>query len=485
MERTVRILISLIFIYFCSAEQQIVIIGSGLAGLSAAIEAAQAGAQVTVVEKETKLGGNSLRASSGMNAVNTPPQSQAHIQDSQGYFINDTLKSGQGLSNKKLVETLAEQSPEAWKFLTKHGVDLSVLSQTGGHSMARTHRAQEKEIAIAIGTDIIKSLLHTANQYTNITILTQTRVTKLVTDIHGVIAGVECLTQTGKIILHAQAVILATGGFCGHVMAGSLLEHYRPDLVHLSTTNGTCASGDGIELAQAIGARLVDMDKVQIHPTGFVDPKDPLKKQKFLAPESLRASGGILVNHEGKRFVNELDTRDKVTAAILNFCSPYQGAGPMTAYMLLNEAGAQLFQKRMLGFYVKLGLIQRFDNTQMLAKHMGVEPATLESTLASYTRSAINGRDEFGKTTFPITFDTHEPLYGMLITPCLHYCMGGVVFDEQARVIGSNGPIKNLYAAGEVTGGLHGANRLAGNSLLECVVFGRIAGQNASKSFLN
>ncbi len=309
--------------------------------------------------------------------------------------------------------------------------------------------------------------------------MTNTRALSLITDNRQIITGVRCLKNAQKILVLADAVIVTTGGFCGQVGAGSLLEKYRPDLMYLSTTNGTCANGDGIGLAQAVGAQLVDMEKIQIHPTGFVDPKEPLKKQKFLAPESLRASGGILLNQEGKRFVNELDTRDKVTDAIMRNCRPYQGNGPLTAYMLLNEAGAQLFQKHMLSFYAKLGLIVRFDNAQALAKYMGIELTVLEKTLTNYAQAALNRCDEFGKTTFPVSFTAIEPLYSMLITPCLHYCMGGVAFDEHARVLGGNGPIKHLYAAGEVTGGLHGANRLAGNSLLECVVFGRIAGKNA------
>jgi flavocytochrome c len=479
--------------------QTVIVVGSGLAGLSAAIEAARNGASVTILEKEARVGGNSLCASSGMNAVATPPQREEKIVDNVENFVKDTLKSGKGLSNKKLVALLANQSRIAWDFLTDFGVDLRVLCKTGGHSIARTHRAHEKEKITSIGTDIIQALLQAIKkEYPTITIVTDARVTALIFDEKNGVTGVRYATTKSvnstcqskldarrqelvEKCMYADAIILATGGFCGDVVPGSMLAQYRPDLLYLATTNGGFANGDGIMLAHNIGAQLVDMDKIQIHPTGFVNPRDPFNKHKFLAPESLRASGGILINHTGRRFVNELDTRDIVTQAILANCVPYQKPeGPLTAYLVLNEAGAQLFQKRVLEFYMRYGLIQRFDSAKSFARTAGFDEGTFVKTLESYAAAARVGNDEFGKVTFPITISADEPVYSMLITPCLHYCMGGIVFDECARVIGRDGPIAHLFAAGEVTGGLHGANRLAGNSLLECVVFGRIAGRNAA-----
>lgn len=478
------------FVLFCFiivpyyAARQVIVIGSGLAGLSAAIEAYRAGAQVTIFEKEAKIGGNSLCASSGINGVGTPAQEHDNIQDAVPFFIDDTIKSGGGYSQKELVHVLVERSADAWRFLHEFGVDLSVVSKTGGHSRARTHCAQDKEEVVTIGTDIIRALVAFIEQHRDgITVLTRARVSAFLPDEHGEISGVIYETNGTKKEHKADAVVVATGGFCGHVTAGSLLAQYRPDLLTLSTTNGTCANGDGIYLAQTVGASLVDMEKIQIHPTGFVDPKNPLAVRKFLAPENLRAVGGILLTHEGRRFTNELGKRDDVTRDIFKYGFSYSNNAhnaPISVYMVLNERAAVIYQKRFIDFYVSRGLVHTVADAHELAAWIGADYETVAATLQNYTQARVTGIDQFGKKTFPVTFSVDEPLYVMAVTPCLHYCMGGVRFNEHAQVLGDQGTIKHLYAAGEVTGGLHGANRLCGNSLLECAVFGRIAGRNAA-----
>jgi len=488
----IMLLVCLVCYDLMARQRHIVVVGGGLAGLSAAIEAYRNGAQVLLLDKESRIGGNSIKASSGINAAGTPPQKRKKICDAFMLFAEDTIKSGRGYSNGKLVELLAQQSRDAWQFLSDLGVNLEVVAKTGGHSIARTHRAQsqDKKRVTNIGMDII----HTFSRYVQacvpeITVVANAQVKQLIYDDHvdshcGSIIGVQYERDGVMQAVYADAVILATGGYCGQTGQNSLLARCRPDLVRLSTTNGACASGDGIGLACAVGAALVDMEKVQVHPTGFVHPHSPNELRKFLAPESLRASGAILLNHEGKRFTNELGKRDEVTNDILQHCTPYRSydeEGPITAYLVLNEDGAQLFQKKVFDFYQNRGFIQTVADAEALAELVKVDSDVVAQTLQSYTASKQKGHDEFDKTVFPITFKLDEPLYVMLVTPCLHYTMGGVKFDAQARVLGKNGPIKNLYAAGEVTGGIHGANRLCGNSLLECVVFGRIAGKNAAK----
>lgn len=476
--------IVVVLVVNCSVARQVVVIGSGLAGLSAAIEAYRAGAQVTIFEKEARIGGNSLCASSGINGVGTPAQEHDKIQDAVPYFVDDTIKSGGGYSQKELVQVLAEHSADAWRFLHEFGVDLSVVSKTGGHSRARTHCAQDKEEVVTIGTDIIRALVAFIEQHRDeITVLTRAYVTEFLRDERGEISGVVYETNGAKKEHKADAVVLATGGFCGQVTTGSLLAQYRPDLLKLSTTNGTCANGDGIYLAQTVGASLVDMEKIQIHPTGFVDPKNPLAVRKFLAPENLRAVGGILLTHEGRRFTNELGRRDYVTRDIFKYGFAYAkdvNNSPVSVYMVLNERAAVMYQKRFIDFYVSYGLVHKVADVHELAAWIGAEYETVAATLQDYTRASSAGFDQFGKKTFPVIFSLYESLYVAAVTPCLHYCMGGVRFNEHAQALGNHGVIKHLYAAGEVTGGLHGANRLCGNSLLECAVFGRIAGRNAA-----
>ena len=491
MKKNLIIIFCLFTFISCLSQNEyrrVVVVGGGLAGLSAAIEAYRHGATVLLLDKEQDIGGNSKKASSGMNAVSTPPQIKEKVNDTISSFMSDTIKSGSGYSNEKLVDVLARESNAAWKFLSDLGVNLDVVSKTGGHSMARTHRAEQKDkkFVTNIGMDIIGALSQFIKSCEpKITIVNNANVSKIMHDASGVVKGVVYVKGNYSYEVVTDAVILATGGYCGRTDKKSLLAKCRPDLITLGTTNGNCASGDGIRLAAELGAELVDMEKVQIHPTGFIHPHNPNELRKFLAPESLRAVGGILLNHEGKRFTNELGKRDTVTNDILRCCSPYCAygeQGPIAAYLILNEAGAQLFQKSVLDFYIRRGFVQQVANAHVLAQYIGASSSMVNETFMKYNEAQKIGHDEFEKQTFPITFSLNEPLYVMIITPCLHYTMGGVKFDECARVLGGSSPIKNLYAAGEVTGGLHGANRLCGNSLLECVVFGRIAGKNAAKS---
>ena len=486
MKRFSIFIFFLVFSLLANEVQHVVVVGGGLAGLSAAIEAQRAGATVLLLEKSSDIGGNSKKASSGMNASLTPAQDRRKIVDTCESFVRDTLVSGKGFSNKILVETLVNESCDAWKFLTELGVDLNIVSQTGGHLVARTHRAEQKErVAVTtIGVDIITALSRYVQEcFPFISVVTHARVVKLIKDDEGAVVGVVYEQGDNYYKVRADAVILATGGFCGQTGKDSLLAQWRPDLVSLGTTNGSCADGDGIRLAGSLGAKIVDMEKVQIHPTGFVHPSYPNELRKFLAPESLRAAGGILLNHKGHRFTNELGKRDGVTDAILSNCVPYCAYGedgPISAYLVLNEEGAKLFQQNVLDFYIRRGFVQQVADINVLADFIGVNHEEIIKTFDEYNDCSIKGCDRFGKNIFPIkAFDIGQPLYVMIITPCLHYAMGGLQFNERAEVLGGDGSIKNLYAAGEVTGGLHGANRLCGNSLLECVVFGRRAGKNA------
>lgn len=470
------------------SAHKVIVVGGGLAGYSAAIEAYRAGAWVTLLEKESKTGGNSAKASSGMNAFATPPQAHDGVKDSAPLFVTDTINSGQGKSDPTLVDILVNQSTDAWRFLAGFGVQLDVLCKSGGHSRARTHRtdADQRSIVSTVGRDIMHALTTYVASLRDDRLCVQTnaRVLGLLTSA-GTVRGVKAEVAGQIHEFTADSVVLATGGFAGQTGLGSMLARYAPSVAHLSTTNGAFANGDGIAFGQAVGAQVIDMDQVQIHPTGFVDPCAPTELRKFLAPESLRACGGILLDLSGKRFCNELATRDSVTDAIMRAGKPYGGAdgkpGPISVYLVLNEQAVQRFSSKILAFYEKCGLVRRFDDGAAFAQHVSVDPSIVAQEFAAYAGAAKQGCDVFGKTTFPVIFKASQPVYGMLVTPCLHYCMGGLTFDARARVLDAKErPIKGLFAAGEVTGGLHGANRLCGNSLLECVVFGRIAGRNAA-----
>jgi flavocytochrome c len=474
----------------------IVVVGGGLAGLSATIEAYRAGAHVTLLEKEPRLGGNSAKASSGINAVGTSAQNTTHSTDTKETFKQDTLKSGGGACNEDLVDLLVRNSADAIDFLSSFGVDLSELSKCGGHSDARTHRAKPPppdKPARNIGFEITSKLIEYVNTVAkdnntseakgSIKIINGAKATKLMVDSSSsVVDGIEYVDGSGvKHELRADAVILTTGGYAAD--RKGLLEQYAPAIAHLATTNGPWALGEGVRLAQGVGAKLVLMDQVQVHPTGFVDPSDPANPTKFLAPEALRAVGGILINKEAKRFVDELSLRNAATAAIFKHGFKMEN-GPTAAYLVMNDEAVNKFGAAALKFYKGKGFIVQYANAKEFAEAAGIDESTLRKTLSDYnTAKESGGADEFGKTTFPVAFDADANLHVILVTPSIHYTMGGAAINTKAQVLHETEGkvIQGLYAAGEVSGGVHGNNRLAGNSLLECVVFGRIAGQQASK----
>ncbi|KAJ2721549.1 hypothetical protein GGI07_003902 [Coemansia sp. Benny D115] len=487
----------------------IVIVGGGLAGLAAASEALQhvksqrpGNVSVTLLEKEARTGGNSAKASSGINGAGTHTQERLGIVDSAAALDTDTQRSARGLGNNALTSMLARESAGAVEWLQgRFALDLDVVARLGGHSKPRTHRRPDMPDGRPqpVGWGIVSALAAQLAQEPQLRIVTGARVTQLKQDeTSGAVAGVVYATADGaEHHLAAHATVLATGGFAGAgAAADGLLRQYAPQLAALPATNGAFATGDGVRLGAAAGAALVGMEHVQVHPTGFVRAADPSAPTKFLAAESLRGAGALLLNARGERFVDELATRDRVTAAINNACAdPHTRAGfggpepdaeLPAAFLVLSQKAASAFGHGSLGFYEKMGLVHRADGLGALASALRVPREALEATLQAHDRVRESaGSDAFSKTVFPqpaLNPDDSAPYFWAVVTPSVHYTMGGLRFDDRARVLRESdaAPIPGLFAAGEVTGGLHGANRLAGNSLLECVVFGREAGRQAA-----
>ncbi|KAG1469852.1 hypothetical protein G6F56_003019 [Rhizopus delemar] len=229
-------------------------------------------------------------------------------------------------------------------------------------------------------------------------------------------------------------------------------------------------------------------ERVQLHPTGFVDPNNPLASTKFLAPESLRAYGAILLNGQGKRFVNELGLRQYVTEHILaqadtvrdrpqSWMNKVLPENYQAAYLILTEEAVENFGRSTLNFYASKGFFIQAQGIRELAKELDVDEIQLDKMLEEYDQRY----DNFGKTLFPCKFKNQETYWVALVTPVVHYTMGGLRMNTEASLLTAKDEvIKGLYGAGEVTGGVHGRNRLAGNSLLECVVYGRTAGGQAA-----
>lgn len=464
-----------------------IVVGSGLAGLAASLNILDRGGTVVILEKEHLVGGNSNKASSGINGY-CPHNETCH--DSEEIFRNDTIRSAGAAADLDLIDVLVTKSSQAVLWLKNRvNVDLSLLAQLGGHTNKRTHRPSNGMAGAEIIYHIQK-MVRSFEKTGRVKILVDTRVQGLLTDDQNdrVIGVRSVSTKDGSVQeIIADNVILATGGFASDRSSGSYLDQHRPELMSFPATAGGFSTGDGIKLATTLGAATRDMDKVQIHPTGWVDPTDPTNPTKILAAELMRGVGGILIDHSGNRFANELGTRAYVTEQMLKHDKEFVETGKWnsstkvpTFYLVLSSSAAADGKKH-VDLYSHKGLLTKVEGIDALSEHMKMKTETLTKTIREYQRSAMEGVDEFGKTSFrgvPAEDLINESFYVGTVTPVLHYCMGGIKINPECSVIREDGTvIEGLHAAGEVTGGVHGANRLGGNSLLECTVFGTVVGQ--------
>lgn len=442
-----------------NVETDVVIIGAGGAGLTAAIEAKENGANVILVEKNAVVGGNTNFATGGLNAAGTEFQKQKDIEDSIELFFEDTMKGGKDLNNPDLVKVLTERSAETVKWLTERGADLSDVGRMGGASVNRCHRPTG---GAAAGAQLVKAL--------------ETKAKELEVDIRVQTKAVEILTEDNKVIgikvedgkgsnydIKAKAVILASGGFGA---SQEMVIKYSPKLEGFGTTNGPGATGDAINLVESLDAALIDMAEIQTHPT--VVPG----KGKLIT-EAVRGNGAILVNREAKRFVNELETRDVVSKAEL----AQEGK---TAYLVFDQNVRESLKA--VEKYVKLGLLSEGATLKELAEQIGVDPEELENTVTTFNTYVEAKKDKDFERSNMKTQLNKAPFYAVEVGPAVHHTMGGVKINTEAQVINNSGEvIEGLFAAGEVTGGVHGANRLGGNALADITVFGRVAGKNAAE----
>ena len=445
---------------FAAESTDIVIIGSGGAGLSSAITATEKGAKVIVLEKMAYFSGNSNRSEGEMNAAGTKQQ-KAHgiLDDTPERFAADTIRGGHGLNDPALVKALTENAASAEEWLLDLGAHFCHrMGRGGGQTRARGHGPCDGS---PVGIEIMRVLGERADK-DHIDMRLNNRVTKILMK-NGKVAGVQVKTPKGMETINAKSVILATGGFgANHKM----VEKYRPELKGFSTTNHPGATGDGIVLAQQVGAGLTDIEQIQIHPT-------VIKKNGALISESMRARGGFLLNKNGKRFTNELLTRDVVSANELK-----QPGG--IAYLVIDNS---IYSKnKMAQNYTAEKLMTKCDTIADVAKLIGVDPKVVQASFDQYHKAFDNKKDDlFGRPEMLIRMD-QAPYFVAEVTPGIHHTMGGVKIDPQAEVLTpEKKPIPGLFAAGEVTGGVHGGNRIGGNAVADIITFGRISANSALK----
>lgn len=366
------------------------------------------------------------------------------------------------MNDKELVQVLSSQSADGIEWLKSIGATLESVGSFGGASVKRIHRPVNAEgKTVSVGAYLVPILTQNVEEL-GIQILYNTPATELMLD-NGAVTGVVAVSKDTTYQIKAKAVVIATGGFGANV---ELCASYRPDLTGFVTTNAPGATGDGIQLGISAGAATVDLDQIQIHPT--VE-----QSTSALITEGLRGDGAILVNAEGKRFIDEVGTRDVVSAAEIAQPGSF-------AWLVIDQAMADA--STVIAGYINRGLTVTGESYEALAAAMEVDPAALAATMEAWNKSVADKKDEaFGRTSFANPLDT-APFYAIKIAPGVHHTMGGLKINTQTRVLNEQGEaIPGLYAAGEVTGGVHGANRLGGNAVADIIVFGRIAGQQAAE----
>ena len=442
-----------------SKSADIVVIGAGGAGMTAAIQAAQDGAtNVVIIEKTGMAGGNTTRSTGGLNASETTFQERDGIEDSNQLFIDDTMKGGKNINDLSLVTYMAENSADALYWVNDLGADLTVVGLFGGASVKRIHRPSDTS---AVGPVLVKTLLAQVEKL-NIPVLYNTKAEEILTDDNGAVSGVKVTDENGTYTINCKAVIVATGGFGAN---SEMVEQYNPSLTGFGTTNVAAATGDGIVMGTAIGAATVDMEQIQTHPT--VHPET-----QTMYTEAVRGNGAILVNKEGARFTNEMGTRDVVSAAILE-----QTDGQ--AWLVFDHA-VRTSLKAIEG-YISAGIVTEAATVEELATAIGADPATLKATMDKFAADVTSGNaDEFGREGLELPL-TEGNFYACLVAPAIHHTMGGLKINTATEVLNEEGnAIAGLFAASEVTGGVHGANRLGGNAVTDIIVFGRAAGTAAN-----
>ena len=444
----------------------VVVIGAGGAGLSAAVTAHDLGKKVIVLEKMAFVGGNTNRAAGGLNAAETKPQEKAGIKDSIETHFNDTMKGGKYLNNPDLVHVLTDNARYSVDFINslKEG-DLTDVGMLAGATNKRAHRPAGGGF---VGANVVKALA-TAAKDKGIDVRTNAKAEKLIVK-NGQVVGVQYKDKNGVKTIDAKAVVLASGGFGANQ---ELLTKINPKLKGFGTTNHPGATGDVLTDLVDIGAGTRGLDYIQCIPGGVPGEKYP--PNLFTHVDRF-----LFINLNGQRFIKEDARRDVLRDAMLD--------QPKAIAWTLVDADGFEQQKNSKGpeneAALKAGTLYYADTIEDLAKKTGLPAKELKEAVDTYNKAVDTKKDPFGRAeTVLVNKIIKAPFYAGRVTMKRHHTMGGVIINKDAQVIDRHGNvIPGLYAAGEVTGGIHGTNRVGGNAMADIFTYGRIAGVNAAKN---
>ena len=455
----------------------IVVIGSGFSGLAAAIEAKNTGASVLVIDKMVLHGGNSIINGGDFCAPGTNLQQENGVQDSPELLLKDMLRAGAYLNHPELAKMVAYNAKGALEWTESYiGAKYTKLNFHGGHSVKRAHGTINSS-----GSELVNKELAKAKEV-GVKIQLRTKLVKFISNKDSRIVGIEVRRDykfpddnSGKtaFIKAKRAVILSSGGFSRDIR---MRQVHDPRLTErFESTNQPGATGEALLAACIAGAMDVQMDWIQLGPWASPDEKGfgyvPLFCERLVGY-------GLMINPKtGKRFFKETGNRKERADAIILIGDPVIIMGD--SYAVAKQVMASMLQKGM-----DVGAIKKFDALEDLAKNYNMPVDVFMKEVARWN-SFVEKRkdDDFDCMIFPDAKQTVTgPFYAARLWPKVHHTMGGLNINNDAQVIGFDfKPVKGLYAAGEVTGGVHGAVRLGGVAMADCIVFGRIAGQSAAK----
>ncbi len=454
----------------------VVVVGSGFAGLAAAAEACAHGSKAIILEKRPTYGGNSIINGGEYNSWDDEYHLRKKLnlgEDSADLHKRDTLKGGDYYNNPELVDVLVNGATGSLNWMIENGglKIREILNRTGGHSAYRTHTC---ELGVGRGyTEALKQIAESRGAKIRLN-SEVTWIWRKDSEPQSPIEGVEVkMGKTTKNIQIRNALILASGGFSRDI---KMRQSFNPSIVpEFNCTNQPGATGEIIRYAQAIGADTLQLAFIQLYP--YAEPETGILDTPAVYPFRGPGYGIVYVNKNGKRFVNEMERRDVVSMAQIN-------TGLKPTYSIFNEAMiAKMGTKEEVEKGIAKGRFIKADTIAELAGKLSIPADVLQETIGTHNKYMAEGKDpdygrQYTKAMIPLI---EGPFYAIAQWPAVHHTMGGLRINKDAQVIDIWGnPILRLYAAGEVTGGVHGSNRLGGNATPDCVTFGRVAGTNAS-----